>query len=76
MSLRAQLWPLALALAAPLLILLALLVALQRHGLDRVAALPALLIGGSLMVVSVLARQRRRRTLLVALRRDSVLQSR
>jgi hypothetical protein len=76
MSPRAQLWPLVLALAAPLLILLALLLALQRHGVDRLQALPALLIGSSLMVVSVLARQRRRRALLLALRHDSPPQAR
>lgn len=70
MSSRLQLWSLALALAAPLLILLALLLALQRHGVDRLQVLPALLIGGSLMAFSVLARQRRRRALLLALRRD------
>lgn len=70
MTSRLQLWSLALALAAPLLILLALLLALQRHGVDRLQVLPALLIGGSLMAFSVLARQRRRRALLLALRRD------
>jgi hypothetical protein len=69
---RFQPWPLALALAAPLLILLALLMALQRHGLDRLQVLPALLIGGSLMAYSVVARQRRRRALLLALRRDTL----
>ena len=68
--LRTQLWSLALALAAPLLVLLALLMALQRHGLDRLQVLPALLIGTSLMIYSVVSRQRRRRALLVALRRD------
>lgn len=76
MSARSQPWPVALALAAPLLILLALLMALQRHGLDRLQVLPALLIGGSLMAYSLVAYQRRRRSLLLALRRDSVRSTR
>jgi len=73
MSARPQLWPVALALAAPLLILLALVMLLQRHGLDRLQVLPALLIGGGLMVFSLVARQRRRRALLLALRRDTLV---
>lgn len=76
MSTRTQLWPIALALAAPLLILLALLMLLQRHGLDRLQVLPAVAIGGSLMGYSLLARQRRRRALLLALRRDTLPSSR
>jgi len=58
-----------LALASPLLILLALLVLLQRRGVDRLPALPALLIGTGLLVTSALGR-RRRRELLAALRHD------
>jgi hypothetical protein len=57
-----------LALAAPLLTLLSLLMLLQRHGLDRWQVLPALLIGISLMLFSLWSRQRRRRALLLALR--------
>ena len=48
MSARSQLWPVALALAAPLLI------------------------GVSLMAYSLVAYQRRRRALLLALRRDTL----
>jgi hypothetical protein len=59
-----------LALASPLLILLALLVLLQRRGVDRLPALPALLIGTGLLVTSALGRRRRRRELLAALRHD------
>ena len=59
-----------LALASPLLILLALLVLLQRRGVDRLPALPALLIGTGLLVSSALGRRRRRRELLAALRHD------
>lgn len=59
-----------LALASPLLILLALLVVLQRRGVDRLPALPALLIGTGLLVTSALGRRRRRRELLAALRHD------
>ncbi|MCP9926596.1 DUF3188 domain-containing protein [Cyanobium sp. CH-040] len=59
-----------LALSAPLLILVALVVLLQRQGRDRIQAVPALLIGGSLMVASRVRRQRRRRALLQALRQE------
>ena len=59
-----------LALASPLLILLALLVLLQRRGVDRLPALPALLIGTGLLVTSALGRRRRRLELLAALRHD------
>ena len=59
-----------LALASPLLILLALLVVLQRRGVDRLPALPALLIGTGLLVTSALGWRRRRRELLAALRHD------
>ncbi|MBM5814065.1 MAG: DUF3188 domain-containing protein [Cyanobacteria bacterium M_DeepCast_100m_m1_067] len=59
-----------LALSSPLLILLALLVLLQRRGVDRWPALPALLIGTGLLVTSALGQRRRRRELLAALRHD------
>jgi hypothetical protein len=52
------------------LILLALLVLLQRRGVDRIPALPALLIGIGLLVTSAVGRRRRRRELLAALRHD------
>jgi hypothetical protein len=57
-----------LALAAPLLILLALVSLLSRQGIQRLQAVPALLIGGGLLVNSGLRRARRRRALLEALR--------
>jgi hypothetical protein len=57
-------------LSAPLLILLALVLLLQRQGSDRIQAVPALVIGGSLMVASRVRRQRRRRALLRALRQE------
>ncbi|MCP9881719.1 DUF3188 domain-containing protein [Cyanobium sp. Alchichica 3B3-8F6] len=59
-----------LALSSPLLILLALLVLLQRRGVDRLPALPALLIGTGLLVTSALGQRRRWRELLAALRHD------
>ena len=59
-----------LALSSPLLILLALLVLLQRRGVDRIPALPALLIGTGLLVTSAVGWRRRRRELLAALRND------
>ena len=62
-----------LALSSPLLILLALLVLLQRSGVDRMPALPALLFGMGLLVSSALLRRRRRRELLAALRHDGEL---
>jgi hypothetical protein len=57
-----------LALSAPLLLLVALLVLVQRRGPDRIQALPALVIGGSLLGTSLYSRRRRRRRLLAALR--------
>ncbi len=59
-----------LALAAPLLILLALLALLQRSGQDRVQALPALAIGLALLLTSGQRRRRRRADLLQALREE------
>jgi hypothetical protein len=50
--------------------LLSLLVLLHRRGVDRLPALPALLIGTGLLVTSALGRRRRRRELLAALRHD------
>jgi hypothetical protein len=57
-----------LALSSPLLMLLALLALLDRQGRDRLAALPALVIGGGLMVTSRVHRRHRRHALLMALR--------
>ena len=57
-----------LALAAPLLILLAGISMAVRHGSQRLQALPALLIGCGLVVSSRLRRSRRRHALAEALR--------
>ncbi|MEB3327166.1 MAG: DUF3188 domain-containing protein [Synechococcus sp.] len=58
------------ALSSPLLIFLSLLVLLQRRGVDRLPALPALLIGTGLLGTSLLGWRRRRRNLLAALGQD------
>ena len=58
-----------LALASPLLVLLALLGLLFRTGTARWEALPALLIGMGLLITSLQRRRRRRRELLRSLRR-------
>ena len=59
-----------LALSAPLLILLSLVLLLQRQGRERIQVLPALAIGASLAMSSRLNRRRRRRALLNALRQQ------
>lgn len=61
-----------LALSSPLLIVLAVVVLLQRQGVDRLQALPALLIGSGLLTYSSVSRRRRRRTVLAALRHDGL----
>ncbi len=61
----------ALALSAPLLILLALVSMASRRGNQRLEAVPALLIGTGLLVSSGLSRARRRRTLLEVLQQSS-----
>ena len=60
-----------LALATPLLILLALVGLLLRQGSDRLQALPALVIGVALLVQSAWSWRRRRRALLSALQDHS-----
>ena len=62
-----------LALASPLLILLALLGLLQRSGSARWEVVPALLIGSGLLLTSLQNRRRRRSQLLQALRQPCVL---
>ena len=59
-----------LSLAAPLLILVALLGLLQRKGSDRLEVLPAVLVGGGLIISGALGRRRRRSKLLLAIRRN------
>lgn len=60
-----------LALASPLLILLALVGLLHRTGTARWEALPALLIGSGLLLTSVHHRRRRRKELLRSLRQHT-----
>ena len=57
-----------LALATPLLILLGLAGVALRQGSDRLQALPALVIGVTLLLQSAWGGRRRRRALLEALR--------
>ena len=57
-----------LALASPLLILLALVGLIHRSGTARWEILPALLIGSSLLLTSLDRRRRRRKELLRSLR--------
>jgi hypothetical protein len=57
-----------LALSAPLLLVVSLVILVQRRGPDRIQAVPALLIGASLLGTSLHIRRRRRRRLLAALR--------
>jgi hypothetical protein len=57
-----------LTLAAPLLVLLALVALLQRRGAERVVAVPSLLIGAGLLISNALHQGRRRRRLLETLR--------
>ena len=57
-----------LSLGAPMLIVLAVVAAQQRKGNDQVQALPAVAVGSTLIMGSVLGRSRRRAKLLQALR--------
>jgi hypothetical protein len=57
-----------LALSSPLLILLALLSFFNRSPATRLQAVPALLIGGGLLVFSLVRRRRRRARMLQVLR--------
>ena len=57
-----------LALATPLLVLLGLVGVALRQGSDRLQALPALVIGVTLLLQSAWSWRRRRRALLEALR--------
>lgn len=59
-----------LALASPLLMLLAAVALLNRQGGARWEALPALLIGVGLLATSLIRRRSRRRAMLEALRRQ------
>lgn len=59
-----------LALASPLLILLALIGLSHRSGRARWEAMPALLIGSGLLCTSTIRRRNRRREMLRALRQE------
>jgi Na+/phosphate symporter len=63
-----------LALASPLLILLALAGLLHRTGSARWEALPSLLIGAGLLLTSIWRRRTRRRQMLRSLRQQRVTQ--
>lgn len=60
-----------LALSAPLLLVVALGVLVQRRGPDRWQAVPALVIGSALLASSLHSRRQRRRSLLEALRKGT-----
>jgi len=57
-----------LSLAAPFLIILAMLALMQRQGSDRLQVLPPVLVGVGLIVHSAVGRRRSRSQLLLALR--------
>ena len=63
-----------LALSAPLLVLVALVVGLQRQGRDRLQVLPAVAIGSGLLITTRVQRHRRRRALLQALRQSPTVE--
>lgn len=57
-----------LSLAAPLLVLLGLVALFLRQGHDRLQALPAIVVGITLVTSALVGRRRRRHRLLMALR--------
>ena len=58
------------SIAAPLLILLAILGVLNREGKDKIQALPALLVGSGLILTGAVRRFRRRRMLFLEIKKD------
>ena len=60
-----------LSIAAPLLIVLAILGISQRQGSDKIQSVPAFFVGAGLTASSLLGHRRNRKKLLVALRRRS-----
>ena len=60
--------PVAASFGAPLLILLAVVVAQQRQGRERMQSLPAIFVGSGLIVSRAVGRRRHRTRLLEALR--------
>lgn len=61
-------WNPLLSLAAPFLIVLALFGLLQREGRERVQVIPAISVGGGLIIASLIRRNRRRKMLLFKIR--------
>ena len=57
-----------LSLAATFLIVLALFGLLQREGRERVQVIPAISVGGGLIIASLIRRNRRRKMLLFQIR--------
>ncbi|MDP6196984.1 MAG: DUF3188 domain-containing protein [Prochlorococcaceae cyanobacterium ETNP18_MAG_17] len=64
-----------LSLAAPLLIILAMLALMQRQGSDRLQVLPAVLVGVGLIISGAVGRRRRRSRLLIALSGTHLVES-
>ncbi len=64
-----------LSLAAPFLIVLAIVGLLQREGTDRLKSLPALIVGSGLILSGGLGRSYRRQKLLLAIRKKDYEES-
>ncbi len=58
------------SISAPLLILLAITGFFHREGKDRIQALPALVVGGGLVLTGAVRRFRRRRMLFLEIKKD------
>ena len=58
------------SISAPLLILLAITGFLHREGKDKIQAIPALVVGGGLVVTGALRRFSRRRMLYLEIKKD------
>ena len=58
------------SISAPLLILLAITGFFHREGKDRIQALPALVVGGGLVLTGAVRRFRRRRMLFLEIKKE------
>ena len=58
------------SISAPLLILLAITGFFHREGKDRIQALPALVVGGGLVLTGAVRRFKRRRMLFLEIKKD------
>ena len=58
------------SIAAPLLILLAIIGFLHREGKDKIQAIPAFIVGSGLVLTGTIRRFRRRRMLLLEIKKD------